>query len=154
MGMSKSLMEKVVIASSRTNNDDQIFCCTRYGNVIASRGSVIPLFLKQIESGKSITVTNPEMTRFIMSLDEAVDLVMYAFKNGKQGELFVQKSPACTINSLAEAMVILTGKSKAKIEIIGSRHGEKLFETLVTREEMANATEVSKYYKVTQTLEP
>ena len=150
MGMSKSLMEKVVIAKSRLHQTKStIFCCTRYGNVIASRGSVLPLFLKQIKSGKSITVTNPEMTRFIMSLDEAVDLVMYAFKHGKQGELFVQKSPACTIKSLAEAMVILTGKSKTKIEIIGSRHGEKLYETLVTREEMANAKEVSKYFKIT-----
>jgi len=146
MGISKALMEKVAIALSRNNTTTQI-CVTRYGNVMASRGSVIPHFINQIKENKPITITNPEMTRFLMSLDEAVDLVLYAFKNGKQGDLFVQKSPASTIKDLAIALKELFN-SKNTIEIIGTRHGEKLYETLCTVEEMSKADNLNLFYRV------
>ena len=145
MGISKALMEKNVIARSRQMlKGDTILCLTRYGNVMASRGSVIPLFLNQISEGKPITITNPEMTRFMMTLDDAVDLVLYAFEHGEQGDLFVQKSPACTIDTLAKAIIRLTG-SKTGISYIGTRHGEKLYETLVTREEMLNSVDLGNF---------
>jgi UDP-glucose 4-epimerase len=148
MGMSKGLMEKVAIAKSRTVPEGgTVICCTRYGNVMASRGSVIPLFVQQIHQGLPITVTDPEMTRFMMSLDDAVDLVMYAFEHGVQGDLFVQKSPASTIKMLAEVMVKIFN-AKNEIKIIGTRHGEKKYETLVTREEMQKATELDNYYRI------
>ena len=146
MGISKALMEKVAVAASRNNTNTEI-CVTRYGNVMASRGSVIPHFINQIIKHKPITITNPEMTRFLMSLDEAVNLVLFAFKNGEQGDLFVQKSPASTINDLAIALKELFC-SKSPIEIIGTRHGEKLYETLCTKEEMSKAEDLEEYYKV------
>ena len=145
MGLSKALMEKNVIARSRQLlKGDTILCLTRYGNVMASRGSVIPLFLNQIKEGKPITITNPDMTRFMMTLDDAVDLVLYAFENGEQGDLFVQKSPAASIDTLAKAIINLTG-SKTGISYIGTRHGEKLYETLVTREEMVNSVDLGNF---------
>lgn len=148
MGMSKGLMEKVAIAKSRTvPAGGTTICCTRYGNVMASRGSVIPLFAQQIHEGAPITVTDPEMTRFMMSLDDAVDLVMYAFEHGLQGDLFVQKSPASTIKMLAEVMKKIF-KSNNEIKIIGTRHGEKKYETLVTREEMQKAENLENYYRI------
>ena len=148
MGISKAMMEKNVIARSREMlPGDPILCLTRYGNVMASRGSVIPLFLNQIKEGKPITVTNPDMTRFMMTLDEAVDLVIYAFEKGEQGDLFVQKSPAATIDTLAKAIIELTG-SKTGINYIGTRHGEKLYETLVTKEEMPKVVDYGKFYCV------
>lgn len=148
MGMSKALMEKNVIARSRQLlSNDTILCLTRYGNVMASRGSVIPLFCEQIRNKKPITVTNPNMTRFMMTLDEAVDLVFYAFENGKQGDLFVQKSPSVQIDTLAKAVLELTN-SPYGVEYIGTRHGEKLFETLITEEEMARSIEYEKFYKI------
>lgn len=148
MGMTKALMEKVAIAKSRNMDDSKtVICVTRYGNVMASRGSVIPLFLEQIKLGKPLTITNPNMTRFMMSLDDAVDLVWYAFENGKQGDLFVQKSPAATIEVLASAILELTG-SNNEIKIIGTRHGEKLYETLVNKEDMAKAEDLGQYFRV------
>ncbi len=148
MGISKALMEKTAIAESRNiGKEGPIICITRYGNVMASRGSVIPLFIKQIQKKNPITVTNPEMTRFMMSLDEAVDLVLYAFKNGSQGDLFVQKSPASTIGDLALAMKELF-QSNSRIKIIGTRHGEKLYETLLTKEEYLKAEDMGDYYRV------
>jgi UDP-N-acetylglucosamine 4,6-dehydratase/5-epimerase len=148
MGMSKALMEKVMIARSRNNDPSiQIFCGTRYGNVMASRGSVIPLFLEQIKSGAALTITDPNMTRFMMTLDDAVDLVLYAFHNGQPGDIFVQKAPAATINTLAKAMLDLY-KSKSEIKIIGTRHGEKLYETLVNREDMVKAEDLGDYYRI------
>lgn len=148
MGMTKALMEKVVIASSRNIPEDKtIVCLTRYGNVMASRGSVIPLFIKQIKEGNSLTITDPNMTRFLMSLDEAVDLVLFAFEHGKQGDLFVQKSPASTIGVLAEAVLKTLG-SNNEIKIIGTRHGEKLYETLCTREEMVKAEDLGSFYRI------
>ena len=148
MGMSKALMEKVMIAKSRNLNDSQtIFCGTRYGNVMASRGSVIPLFINQIKAGESLTITDVNMTRFMMTLEDAVDLVLYAFENGKQGDLFVQKSPGATIKVLAEALISLY-KSKSDIKIIGTRHGEKLYETLVNREDMLKAQDMGDYYRI------
>ena len=148
MGMTKALMEKVAIASSRNIPDDKtIVCLTRYGNVMASRGSVIPLFINQIKEGKAITITDPNMTRFLMSLDEAVDLVLFAFQFGKQGDLFVQKAPACTINTLAEAVLKTLGV-KNEIKIIGTRHGEKLYETLCTREEMVKAEDLGIFFRI------
>tara|TARA_B100001059_G_C17819977_1_gene577646 strand:+ start:694 stop:1701 length:1008 start_codon:yes stop_codon:yes gene_type:complete len=146
MGISKALMEKVAIASSRNNSSTEI-CVTRYGNVMASRGSVIPHFIDQIKSGKPITITNPEMTRFLMSLEEAVELVLYAFKNGQQGDLFVQKSPASTIEDLAIGLKELFS-SDNPIKIIGTRHGEKLYETLCTKEEMSKADDLDRFYRV------
>jgi UDP-N-acetylglucosamine 4,6-dehydratase len=148
MGITKALMEKNVIARSRQMlPGDTVLCLTRYGNVMASRGSVIPLFLEQIAAGKPITITNPSMTRFMMTLDDAVELVLYAFEHGNQGDLFVQKAPSATIDCLAKAVIALT-KSKTGIEYIGTRHGEKLFETLVTSEEMVHATDEGGFFRV------
>lgn len=148
MGMSKALMEKVMIAKSRNLDDSKtIFCATRYGNVMASRGSVIPLFIDQIKSGKDLTITDGEMTRFMMTLDDAVDLVLFAFENGKQGDLFVQKSPAATIKTLAISILELY-KSNSEIKVIGTRHGEKLYETLVNREDMVKAEDLGQYYRI------
>ena len=148
MGMTKALMEKVMVAKSRNLDDSKtIFCGTRYGNVMASRGSVIPLFIEQIKAGKPLTITDPEMTRFMMTLDHAVELVLYAFKNGKQGDMFVQKSPAATVSVLAQALIELYD-SKVSIQEIGIRHGEKKYETLVTSEEMVKATDLGGYYSI------
>lgn len=148
MGMSKALMEKVAIAKGReVRNNNTVICRTRYGNVMASRGSVIPLFCEQIEQGLPLTITNPEMTRFMMTLDDAVDLVIYAFEHGQQGDLFVQKAPAATIETLAKAVIELKDP-KAKIKCIGTRHGEKLYETLVTKEEMVNAEDCGNYFRI------
>jgi UDP-glucose 4-epimerase len=148
MGMSKALMEKNVIARSRTIGEDgPVLSITRYGNVMASRGSVIPLFSNQVESGGPVTITDPRMTRFMMTLDDAVDLVMYAFEHGGQGDMFVQKAPACTIDVLADAVMKFKGKEVEK-QIIGTRHGEKLYETLITREEMVRALDEGEYFKI------
>jgi UDP-N-acetylglucosamine 4,6-dehydratase len=148
MGETKALMEKVVIARSRQLlPGDTVLCLTRYGNVMASRGSVIPLFYKQAKAGEPLTVTNPEMTRFLMTLEEAVELVLYAFTNGNQGDLFVQKAPASTINNLAQAVIELT-HSLSTIKIIGTRHGEKVYETLVTSEEMVRATDEGHFFRI------
>ncbi|NLY62903.1 MAG: polysaccharide biosynthesis protein [Erysipelothrix sp.] len=146
MGISKAMMEKTFIAKSRTS-ENTIICGTRYGNVMASRGSVIPLFFEQIANKQAITITNPNMTRFLMSLDEAVDLVLFAFKNGNAGDLFVQKSPASTIADLSQAILELTN-SDDKPKIIGTRHGEKVYETLLTKEEYAKAEDLGNYFKV------
>jgi UDP-glucose 4-epimerase len=146
MGISKALMEKVAIAASR-NLTQTTVCLTRYGNVMASRGSVIPLFLKQINEGNPITITDPKMTRFLMSLDEAVDLVLFAFENGNPGDLFVNKAPAGTIGDLAQAMKELC-KKDTEIKIIGTRHGEKLYETLCTREEMTKAEDMGDFFRI------
>lgn len=146
MGMSKAMMEKVAVAKGRDLKEGQtVICRTRYGNVMASRGSVIPLFLDQIKKGNPLTITNPEMTRFMMTLDDAVELVLYAFENGRQGDLFVQKAPAATIDVLAQAIKELK-KSDVKIQTIGTRHGEKLYEVLVTKEEMLGAEDKGNYY--------
>lgn len=148
MGISKALMEKTAIAESRNVGDDgPVISITRYGNVMASRGSVIPLFIKQMKEGKPITVTDPNMTRFMMSLDEAVDLVLYAFENGKQGDLFVQKSPASTVGDLATALKALFN-SDSEIKVIGTRHGEKLYETLLTKEEYHKAEDMGDYFRI------
>lgn len=148
MGMSKALMEKVMVAKSRNLDDSKtIFCGTRYGNVMASRGSVIPLFIEQMKSNKSLTITDANMTRFMMTLEDAVDLVLYAFENGKQGDLFVQKSPAATINVLAQALIELYNSSSS-IQVIGTRHGEKLYETLVNREDMLKAEDMGDYFRI------
>lgn len=149
MGISKAMMEKVAIARGRALGLDAgtTICCTRYGNVMGSRGSVIPLWVDQIKSGKPITITNPEMTRFMMTLDDAVDLVIYAWQHGENGDLFVQKAPAATLVVLAQALKKLYN-SDAEIKVIGTRHGEKLYETLVTREEMAKAIDMGGYYRV------
>ena len=147
MGISKAMMEKVAVAKSR-NVSDTIINVTRYGNVMASRGSVIPLFLDQIQSGTAITITDPEMTRFMMTLHDAVDLVLYAFKHGEQGDVFVQKAPAATLSVLATAITELIGIKKHPIDIIGTRHGEKLFEVLLSREELITAEDLGDYYKV------
>ena len=148
MGISKAMMEKVAIARSRNFDDSKtVVCITRYGNVMASRGSVIPLFLEQIKAGKPLSITDPHMTRFMMTLDDAVDLVWYAFENGKQGDLFVQKSPAATINTLAKALLEITG-GRNEINIIGTRHGEKLYETLVNKEDMAKAQDLGDYFRI------
>jgi UDP-N-acetylglucosamine 4,6-dehydratase len=146
MGISKALMEKVAIAASR-NLTNTTVCLTRYGNVMASRGSVIPLFLRQIKEGNSITITDPKMTRFLMSLDEAVELVLFAFEHGNPGDLFVNKAPAGTIGDLAQALKELC-QSNAEIKIIGTRHGEKLYETLCTREEMVKAEDMGDFYRI------
>lgn len=147
MGTSKAMMEKVVVAKSRTTNKTKI-CCTRYGNVMCSRGSVIPLWIDQIASGQPITITDGSMTRFIMSLDEAVDLVLFAFEHGESGDILVQKAPACTIQTQAEAVCELFGGDKSAIRTIGIRHGEKMFETLLTNEECANAVDMGDFYRV------
>ena len=149
MGISKAMMEKVMIACSRdlNGNSKTTICGTRYGNVMASRGSVIPLFVKQIKEGNPITITDPNMTRFMMTLEDAVDLVLFAFKNGKNGDIFVQKSPSATIDVLSKALIDLY-KSKTKINVIGTRHGEKLYEALVNREDMAKAEDMEEYYRI------
>ncbi|MFC4872845.1 polysaccharide biosynthesis protein [Negadavirga shengliensis] len=148
MGMSKALMEKVMVAKSRNLPDEKtIFCGTRYGNVMASRGSVIPLFVEQIKRNAPLTITDPKMTRFMMTLEDAVDLVLYAFENSQQGDLFVQKAPGATIEVLAKALIELY-QSKSKIKIIGTRHGEKLFETLVNREDMVKAEDLGNYFRI------
>lgn len=147
MGTSKAMMEKVIVAKSRTTNKTKI-CCTRYGNVMCSRGSVIPLWIEQIRSGQPITVTDPDMTRFIMSLDEAVDLVLFAFEHGESGDILVQKAPACTIKTQVEAVCELFGGGKSKIKVIGIRHGEKMYETLLTNEECAHAIDMGNFYRV------
>lgn len=149
MGISKAMMEKVAIAKARSlgENATTTICCTRYGNVMASRGSVIPLWIDQMKAGKNITITDPNMTRYMMTLDDAVDLVLYAFENGNNGDLFVQKAPAATLDVLAKA---LTGLYQSEVEIktIGTRHGEKLYETLVTREEMAKSEDMGEYFRI------
>jgi UDP-glucose 4-epimerase len=148
MGMTKALMEKVMVANSRDLDSSRAtFCGTRYGNVMASRGSVIPLFIEQIKGNKEITITNPEMTRFMMNLNNAVDLVMYAFNNGGNGDIFIQKSPAATIKTLAQALIEIYNSS-SKIKYIGIRHGEKMYETLVTKEEMIKAEDQGEYFKI------
>lgn len=147
MGTSKAMMEKVIVAKSRTTDKTKI-CCTRYGNVMCSRGSVIPLWIDQIKNGNPITVTEPTMTRFIMSLDEAVDLVLFAFEHGTSGDILVQKAPACTIKTQAEAVCELFGGRKEDIRVIGIRHGEKMYETLLTNEECARAIDLGNFYRV------
>jgi len=149
MGISKAMMEKVAIAKARSLGDDAIttICCTRYGNVMASRGSVIPLFVDQMAAGKDLTITDPNMTRFMMTLDDAVDLVLYAFEHGQNGDLFVQKAPAATIEVLAKAIIDLY-QSTSQVRVIGTRHGEKLYETLVTREEMAKSEDMGDYFRI------
>ena len=155
MGMSKALMEKVAIAKGRElgENAPTTICCTRYGNVMASRGSVIPLWVEQMEEGKPITITDPNMTRFMMTLDDAVDLVIYAFTHGHNGDLFVQKAPAATLNTLAQALkevysMVNPKYGNTEVKVIGTRHGEKLYETLVTREEMVRAVDMGDYYRI------
>jgi len=149
MGISKALMEKVMVAKSRSiSNEKTVVCGTRYGNVMASRGSVIPLFINQILHDQPITITDPEMTRFMMTLDDAVDLVLYAFQNGSNGDIFVQKAPAATIKTLAEATLSLLNKKEYPIKVIGTRHGEKLFETLLSREEMTKVVDHGNYFRV------
>ena len=150
MGTSKAMMEKVIVAKSRTVSPEKTkICCTRYGNVMCSRGSVIPLWIDQIRQGKPITVTDPTMTRFIMSLDEAVDLVLFAFEHGTSGDILVQKAPACTIETQAKAVMELFDKeNKSEIKVIGIRHGEKMYETLLTNEECANAIDMGDFYRV------
>jgi len=148
MGMSKALMEKVMVAKSRIlDSNKTIFCGTRYGNVMASRGSVIPLFIDQIKENKALTLTDPNMTRFMMTLEDAVDLVLYAFENSNQGDLFVQKAPSATVGTLAQALIELY-KSSSEIKVIGTRHGEKLYETLVNREDMIKAEDLGDYYRI------
>ncbi len=148
MGISKAMMEKIVVAKSRfAGSTKTTLNCTRYGNVMASRGSVIPLFIKLIQEGKPLTVTDPNMTRFLMSLDDAVDLVLYAYKHGRQGDTFVQKAPASTISDLAQALLELFNAGN-KIKVIGTRHGEKLYESLMTREEMTHAEDLGGYYRI------
>ncbi|WP_213663092.1 polysaccharide biosynthesis protein [Stutzerimonas stutzeri] len=149
MGISKAMMEKVMVAKSRNADDDKtVICGTRYGNVMASRGSVIPLFIEQIRAGKPLTLTDPNMTRFMMTLADAVDLVLYAFEHGNNGDLFVQKAPAATVETLARAITDLVGKPEHPIQVIGTRHGEKLYEALLSREEMACAEDMGDYYRV------
>ena len=148
MGITKALEERVSVAKSRTVSPDKTkICCTRYGNVMCSRGSVIPLWIEQIKAGNPITITEPSMTRFIMSLDEAVDLVLFAFENGVSGDILVQKAPACTIETLAKAVAELFNPA-TEIKVIGIRHGEKLYETLLTNEECANAIDMGDFYRV------
>lgn len=149
MGISKAMMEKVAIAKGRQLGEDATttICCTRYGNVMASRGSVIPLWIDQIKSGKEITITDPNMTRFMMTLDDAVDLVLYAFEHGKNGDLFVQKAPAATLEVLSKSLIELYNAT-TNVRVIGTRHGEKLYESLVTREEMAKSIDMENYYRI------
>lgn len=149
MGISKAMMEKVMVAASRNlEGAGTIICGTRYGNVMASRGSVIPLFYDQVRAGKPITITDPSMTRFMMTLEDAVDLVLYAFEHGNNGDIFVQKAPAATVKVLAEAMLQLMGKPQHPVHVIGTRHGEKLYEALLSREEMACAQDLRDYFRV------
>lgn len=148
MGLSKAMMEKLMVAKSRQLGEtDTVLCATRYGNVMASRGSVIPLFINQLKQGQDLTVTDPNMTRFLMSLDESVDLVLHAFEHARQGDIFVQKAPASTVGDLAVALRDIFGKSN-QIRVIGTRHGEKLYESLVSREEMARAEDMGRYYRI------
>ena len=147
MGITKAIEEKIAVAKSRYSGDTKI-CCTRYGNVMCSRGSVIPLWIDQIRNGNPITLTEPSMTRFIMSLEEAVDLVLFAFENGQNGDILVQKAPACTIGTQAEAVCELFGGKKEDIKVIGIRHGEKMYETLLTNEECAKAEDMGNFYRV------
>ncbi len=148
MGISKAMMEKFMVAKARMQNDGEtVICATRYGNVMASRGSVIPLFVEQLKSGKPLTITDPNMTRFLMSLEDSVDLVLHAFEHGKQGDIFVQKAPASTVDDLANALKELFGKDN-KINVIGTRHGEKLYESLISREEMVKAEDMGGYYRI------
>lgn len=148
MGITKALMEKIMIARSRNNDPSkQVFCGTRYGNVMASRGSVIPLFVEQIKAGQPLTITDPNMTRYMMTLDDAVDLVLFAFEHGQPGDIFVQKAPAATIETLAKALLELY-KARNPIKVIGTRHGEKLYETLLTREEMVKANDMGNYFRI------
>jgi UDP-N-acetylglucosamine 4,6-dehydratase/5-epimerase len=146
MGISKAMMEKIIIATSR-KSVKTVFCCTRYGNVMGSRGSVIPLFIRQAKENKKLTVTDPSMTRYLMSLDQSLDLVLFAFQHGNPGDIFVQKAPSSTIGDLAQAIIELFN-SKSKIGIIGTRHGEKLYETLLSREEMVKAKDMGSYYRI------
>ena len=149
MGISKAMMEKVMVAKSRNVDADKtVICGTRYGNVMASRGSVIPLFVDQIRNGSPITITDPHMTRFMMTLNDAVDLVLYAFEHGTNGDIFVQKAPAATVETLARAVCDLMGKPEHPIQVIGTRHGEKLYEALLSREEMAAAQDLGDYYRI------
>ena len=149
MGVSKAMMERVAVAKSRNLDDSEtMIACTRYGNVMASRGSVIPLFMEQIRDGKTITITDPAMTRFMMSLDQAVDLVMFAFNNGVNGDIFVQKAPASTVELLANTLKNMLGKPAHEVKVIGTRHGEKLYETLLTKEEMVKALDMGQYYRI------
>ena len=147
MGISKAMMERVVVSKGR-NVKDTMIACTRYGNVMASRGSVIPLFIDQVRNGKPITITDPNMTRFMISLDDAVDLVLFAFENGQSGDIFVQKAPAATIKLLADTMKKILGEPDHEVKTIGTRHGEKLYETLLTKEEMVKAIDMEKYYRI------
>ena len=148
MGLSKAMMEKLMVARARMQNEGEtVFCATRYGNVIGSRGSVIPLFISQLKEGRPLTVTDPNMTRFVMSLEDSVDLVVHAYEHGKQGDIFVQKAPASSVADLAQALRELFGADNP-IQVIGTRHGEKLYETLVSREEMARAEDIGRYYRI------
>jgi len=148
MGISKAMMEKLMVAKARMRSEGEtILCATRYGNVMASRGSVIPLFVNQIKGGKPLTVTDPSMTRFLMSLEDSVDLVLHAFANGRQGDIFIQKAPASTVGDLADALKSLFA-SKTEVRVIGTRHGEKLYESLLSREEMARAIDMDRYYRI------
>ena len=149
MGTSKAMMEKVIVAKSRTVSPEKTsICCTRYGNVMCSRGSVIPLFIEQIKNGMPITITEPQMTRFIMSLEEAVELVLFAFEKAESGDIMVQKAPACTIDTLAKAVIKIFHGDPSTIKVIGIRHGEKMYETLLTNEECANAIDLGNFYRV------
>lgn len=149
MGISKAMMEKVMVAKSRNVDEAKtVICGTRYGNVMASRGSVIPLFVDQIRAGKPLSITDPSMTRFMMTLDDAVDLVLYAFQNGKNGDIFVQKAPAATIETLAQAVLKMTGHTEHSINVMGTRHGEKLYEALLSREEMLCAEDMGEYFRI------
>lgn len=149
MGISKAMMEKVMVAKSRNVDETRtVICGTRYGNVMASRGSVIPLFIEQFRKGNALSITDPNMTRFMMTLSDAVDLVLYAFKNGRNGDLFVQKAPAATVRTLALALTSMLGKPEHPIQVIGTRHGEKLYEALLSREEMACAEDMGDYYRI------
>ena len=147
MGVSKAMMERVVVAKGR-NVQNTMIACTRYGNVMASRGSVIPLFIEQIRKGLPMTITDPNMTRFMMSLDQAVELVLFAFENGVSGDIFVQKAPAASVALLAHTLKNLLGKPENEVNIIGTRHGEKLYETLLTKEEMVKAIDLNDYYRI------
>ena len=147
MGISKAMMERVVVSKGR-NVKDTMIACTRYGNVMASRGSVIPLFIDQVRNGNPITITDPNMTRFMMSLDQAVDLVLFAFENGESGDIFVQKAPAATVEMLANTMKNILGVPNHEVKTIGTRHGEKLYETLLTKEEMVKAIDMGEYYRI------
>jgi UDP-N-acetylglucosamine 4,6-dehydratase len=149
MGLSKAMAEKVMVAKARLQiSGETVFCATRYGNVMASRGSVIPLFVAQLKEGRPLTVTDPNMTRFLMSLEDSVDLVIYAMTHGQQGDIFVQKAPASTVGDLALALKDLFGKSSQETQVIGTRHGEKLYESLISREEMAHAIDMGDYYRI------